>query len=88
MTDIHDMVEKDSRYSGSCNCEIDDACNVILLDLVDQARKEERQKVLELIDKYFRTKGFNSTDKGADSFAQFVVEVIREELRQQIKEMR
>jgi hypothetical protein len=51
-------------------------------------RRDERQKVLELIDKYFRTKGFNSTDKEADSFAQFVVEVIREELRQQIKEMR
>jgi hypothetical protein len=49
-------------------------------------RRDERQKVLELIDKYFRTKGFNSTDKEADSFAQFVVEVIREELRQQIKE--
>jgi hypothetical protein len=51
-------------------------------------RRDERQKVLELIDKYFRTKGFNSTDKEADSFAQFVVEVIREELRQQIKEMK
>jgi hypothetical protein len=54
----------------------------------DQARLEERAKILGLIDKYFRTKGFNSTDKEADSFAQFVVEVIREELRQQIKEMK